>query len=265
MHLSSGEIGDVEVAALDPHVAICEQCRRAVDDQRDVRDLLGGLPDPGRAPPDIVLAIEAALREAGAARVGPTVVPLSAAPSQRGVTGAGRWAGRGPGRWLLGAAAAALLVVAAGGLLVQNLPSGGGGDSAASDAGAGAGASSVAPESGAPAPSFAARDVVVASGTAYTQADIAAQVSALLARRSAGDAYSPSRAQGLLTTGSGLTGCLRALGAGAAPLVVDLATYDGVPAAVVVLPASGGGREVWVVARTCQPGADGTLYYARLP
>lgn len=258
MHLSSGEIGDVEVAALDPHVATCEQCRRAVDDQREVRDLLGGLPDPGGAPPDVVLAIESALRAAGAARVGPTVVPLSAAPSQRGVTGARRWAGRRPGRWLLGAAAAALLVVAAGGLLVQNLPSGRG-DSAASSAG------SVGPESGAPTPSFVARDVVVASGTAYTQADIAAQVSALLARRSAADAYSPSRAQGLLTTGSGLTGCLRALGAGAAPLAVDLATYDGVPAAVVVLPASGGGREVWVVARTCQPGADGTLYYARLP
>ena len=260
MHLSSDEIGDVEVAALDPHVATCEQCRRAVDDQREVRDLLGGLPDPGGAPPEVVLAIEAALRAAGAARVGTTVVPLSAAPSQRGVTGARRWAGRGPGRWLLGAAAAALLVVAAGGLLVQNLPSGGG-DSAAS----GAGASSGAPENGAPAPSLAARDVVVASGTAYTQADIAAQVSALLARRSAADAYSPSRAQGLLTTGSGLTGCLRALGAGAPPLAVDLATYDGVPAAVFVLPASGGGREVWVVARTCQPGADGTLYYARLP
>ena len=257
-HLSLDQIGDVAAAVLDPHVATCAQCRRAVDDQREVRDLLAGLPDPGPAPPDVVLAIEAALRATGAAHLGPTVVPLSAAPSRRGR--AGRWAGRGPGRWLLGAAAATLLVVGAGGVLVQNLPSGAG-DSAASGAG------SVAPErAGAvPAPSVAARDVVVASGTAYTQADIGAQVSALLSRRSAGDAFDASRAVGLLTTGSGLTGCLRALGAGAAPLAVDLATYAGVPAAVFVLPAGGGGREVWVVARTCKPGADGTLYYARLP
>ncbi len=66
----------------------------------------------------------------------------------------------------------------------------------------------------------------------------------------------------LLRSGPALQACLAAIDAGSArPVAVDLATYQGREAAVIVLPAVNGGYEVWVVSRTCRPGADGTLAY----
>ena len=148
------------------------------------------------------------------------------------------------------------MVVAAGlgGLVVQR----GGGDagSSATTAGASAELRTRAPQADAPL-------VAVASGTAYTRARLTAQVETLLAARpGASDRATP---RGLLATPAGLRGCVNALGATGAPLAVDLATFDGSAAAVFVLPAAGGGREVWVVSPSCRPGADGTRYFTRLP
>ena len=265
-HLSIGDIGDVDAAALEPHLATCAQCRRDVDEQRRVRDVLAALPDPGPAPSDVVLAIEAALGKEGGAQagvLGQTVVPLHAAPSRRDERLVARQARRGPSRFMLAAAAAAaaVVVVGAGGLLANNRHSGGS-DTATVGAKDERSTGGAASAQGAPGPFLAAKTVVVASGTAYTRATIVAQVGALLSRPAAGEA---SRAVGPLATRAGLVGCLRALGADTEPLAVDLATYDGAPAAIVVLSASGGVREVWVVKRTCEPGADGTLYYTKLP
>ena len=255
-HLSIDDIDDIDAAARDPHLATCATCRQAIDEQRQVRDLLAGLPGPGPVPADVVLAIDAALLEAAAARVAVLgqVIPL---PSQRGATPAPH---RGPSRWLLAAAAA--VVFGAGGLLVKTVPSGGDTATSASPdqlTKNGAASAEAAPQAD------SAATVVRASGTAYTQSTIVAQVLALLqpdgALTALGSAFSAER----LTTPAGLAGCLQALGAGTEPLAVDLATYGGAPAAIVVLATNDGGREVWVVARTCRPGADGTLYYRKLP
>lgn len=250
-HLSVDDLGDLPAVEADPHVAACAQCRRVVDDQLAVRELLAALPDPGEAPPDVVHAIVATLRELGGpGRARPTVLPLANAPSRR-------VAHRRVGPKLLAAAAAALVVVGGGSQLVQHLPRGGA--DAASTAGSAAGADR---ELSARAAPLTTPDQAFASGTAYTRATIVAQVTALLAGQvSRADAATSD----LLSTSKGLAGCLRALGTAGPPLAVDLATYEGKPAAVVVLPTKDGRREVWVVARSCRPSADGTLFYTRLP
>jgi hypothetical protein len=47
---------------------------------------------------------------------------------------------------------------------------------------------------------------------------------------------------------------------------VDLATYEGREAAILLLTAADGrGHEVWAVERSCAPGAEGALKYTRLP
>lgn len=64
----------------------------------------------------------------------------------------------------------------------------------------------------------------------------------------------------LLRSPEALQACLKAIGAAQVqPLAVDLARYGGREAAIIVLPADGGGVDVWVVARDCRPGSDGTI------
>ena len=60
-----------------------------------------------------------------------------------------------------------------------------------------------------------------------------------------------------------LAECLTALDApaGSRPLAVDLASFQGQEAAIIVLPAREQGYEVWAVARTCSAADDGTISY----
>jgi len=74
-------------------------------------------------------------------------------------------------------------------------------------------------------------------------------------------ASEPGQEQGqLLRSPVALQACLTAIGAaGVQPVAVDLARYAGREAAIIVLPADGGGYDVWVVARDCRAGNDGTI------
>jgi hypothetical protein len=65
--------------------------------------------------------------------------------------------------------------------------------------------------------------------------------------------------QQLLRSPAALQACLKAIGADQQPVAVDLARYNDQEAAIIVLPADGGGYVVNVVARDCRPGADGTI------
>jgi hypothetical protein len=124
---------------------------------------------------------------------------------------------------------------------------------------------------------------VTGSGTAYTNAQLVQQVNTLLGKRlpalSAAPAVSPSGAPAAADSAVGavqgnlaladpktLAACLTALGApaGARPVAVDLGTFDGQEAAIIVLPARGKGYEVWAVTRTCNQTDDGTLSYVEI-
>ena len=207
-HLPLDELGDVDAAARDPHVLGCARCQRAVAEQRSVRDhLLAGLPVPAAAPPDVVRALEATLARltpadvmaadviAADAPAAVTVVPLSSAPSRRGA----RWRERAPG--LLAAAAAVVLAVGLGGLLLR----GGGNSGTASSAGASAELRTGAADGTALA--------AASTGTAYTKAELATQVRALLAGHPQVTGAGVPAVPGLLGTSAGLRGCLDAIGA----------------------------------------------------
>jgi hypothetical protein len=180
-------------------------------------------------------------------------------------------------RWL--ALAAGVIVVAGlGGLVVREV-GGGGPTTATENSSAGsAGGAAAAPASTTP---------ILATGTDYAPNSLDAQVKALLAKsrvaalakpepRAADQsaatpgaspeplrsAPSPAGGQSLRDPAA-LQGCLKAIdAAGVRPIAVDLATYQGREAAILVLPGRDGGYEVWAVARDCRPGADGTLHFA---
>lgn len=245
-HPALESFDDLDAAARDPHVAGCPHCQADLGTQRQVRALLAALPDPGPTPPDVVDRLEATLRRLHAEQGSPpgaasTVVPIAAARERRQRV----W-------W---AAAAAVVVLGGGAAAVSQIMPG----SRAADSSAAGASLSQAPRSKAqPDAALAAR----ASGTDYTTARLAAQVDQVLAQRTA---VAPARPTGPLASPAGVAACLSAIGApGATPLLVDVARYQGRPAAVVVLPASGGGREIWVVSPTCSPGQDGTRYFTTL-
>ncbi|GAB3592539.1 hypothetical protein GCM10027446_13370 [Angustibacter peucedani] len=265
-HPALDAFGDLDAAAADPHVAGCARCQADLAAQQEVRALLAGLPDPGPAPDDVVERLSTTLRQlaaaeplgrpldsvpdddpaAGSAEAGSTVVPIGSAPSAR------------RRRPLLAVAAALVLVAGGGAALSQIMPGSGGADSSA----AGGAAASIAQRSaGDDAEQGTGQGVVrsIASGTDYTRAGLAREVDATLARKTSSGV---AGVQGPLSDATGVASCVAALGAGAArPLLVDVARFEGQPAAVVVLPATGGGREIWVVSTSCAPGQDGTKYF----
>jgi hypothetical protein len=197
--------------------------------------------------------------------------------------------------YLLLAAAAVLAVVAVTGS-VKLLGRGGASGGAALSAGA-AGASQSAP-----APASASADAgpntagarIVRSGRDYRASTLAAQASELIATKSGASAAAttggsagavpspqaqgpelsrlpapavpPDTAADDITNPTRLTACLGALGVARDRLVaLDLATYEGREAAILLLNAAdGSGHEVWAVERSCAPGAEGALKYERL-
>jgi hypothetical protein len=75
-------------------------------------------------------------------------------------------------------------------------------------------------------------------------------------------AVGPGGASSPLSDPARLRECLAAVGAsGAQPVRVDLATYEGREAAIIVLPARDGGYEVWAVSPDCGPAGDGLLKF----
>ncbi len=251
-HPALESFGDLDAAARDPHVATCPDCQDDLRTQVQVRALLAALPDPGPTPPDVVDRIEATLRRLRAdepdgrheqSTAASTVVPLAPTRERRH-------------RGWLAVAAAVVLLGAGGAALSQVVP----GSRGAGDATAGAALRESPHKQAAPdSPTGALH--AVASGTDYTADRLAAQVDQVMSDRAVSAAAAPT---GPLATPAGVAACLAALGAPqSTPLLVDVARYLGSPAAVVVVPASGGGREIWVVSTTCSPGKDGTRYFTR--
>lgn len=163
---------------------------------------------------------------------------------------------RRPRPWVLaGAAAAGVAVLGVGGWVTISLIGEGHTDAVVTDL-----------------PGAGARGVMHASGAEYTASTLAEQTKALVRTGSPAGATPVARATtvpsrpGTVSDPLQLTSCLRALGEGdSAPIAVDLARYQGREAAVMVLAGKNGGLDVWVVARGCRPGAEGTLAYKTVP
>lgn len=219
---------------------------------REIRDLLAGLPGPGRMPPQVASRIDAALAHEQQVRaaeaptgtlstqvgVGPAESPHTS-PRRGGnvVDLAPRRSRRGLRTTAIAAAAAALLLVGGlgyAGLLTDN-------------------ATSVA----APvvASNLASRVSVSSTGRNYSRNGLPTQASALL-RTPRTTTLPPQVMQqyGDMATSRGVVACLgslrSALAADPDRITVDLARYAGVPAVVVVLTTAGKST-AWVVSRTC--------------
>ena len=119
-----------------------------------------------------------------------------------------------------------------------------------------------------------------ASGTDYTAPKLDQQVNALISKppkalSAQPQPQAPGETKAAAGVGGGVSGnaaladrkalaeCLTALDvpAGTRPLAVDLGSFEGQEAAIIVLPARERGYEVWAVARTCNKNDDGTIYY----
>jgi len=274
------------------HLAHCAQCAGLDAQLAELPALLAGFPAPPM-PAALTARIEAAIAAEAAARSEPTDAATGAAGVTRDATRMTRNAAAprrhrkarapSPGRERLvlrvAAAAAAVVVIGGGGYGLLRLLSGsalyGSGTSAAAPAPARGAAGSAAHKAalrGAPnaAGSPLAGRRVVYSGTNYQPAQLKAQVRATLARF-------PLRAAGLANGALGATpgpsgaffnlrACLPRVAGGRYVRLVDLAYYEGKPAAIIVIPGPGANEEtVQVVGTGCSATANDQIFSTLLP
>lgn len=189
------------------------------------RDLLTGLPAPGPMPDDVADRILASLQaeqrsrisqpagSSGEASVVPLLRPRRALPRRWGTA--------------LVAAAAVAAVGVVGTVVVRTL-------------------SPDRAQGGIPA-----RIHVQVSSERYQQDQLGAQARDLLAAAGATPTSNRDPASGPLTTTAGITSCLTGLGIHDATAVsVDLASFDGAPAAILVVTSDGTTR-AYAVGRDC--------------
>lgn len=264
-----------KIRAIEAHVMSCPSCERRLADAERARAQLTAS-DPGPLPPSRVTsppamsfdeaptaAWKAFLTEEPAdappaspvpQRVGRAVRSMRSRRDVRAESGDQRRPRR---PWIIvGVAAASVTVLAVGGYGVASLVDDRPVASAASEV---------------PSLGTGTQNILHASGAEYTASTLASQTRALVQTGSpvAGERTSPApadaaipRKPGTVTDPEQLSQCLRALGeSDPHPLAVDLASYQGREAAVIVLPGATGGFNVWVVARDCRPGAEGPLAY----
>jgi hypothetical protein len=275
------------------HLAGCPRCAALDAQLAEVTVLLTRsaappMPDALTARIEAALAAEAAARSAAAPAA---VAAGGAGPAARDMAGRGAapgGAGRGADRRGRGrsglvlrvaAVAAAVAVIAGGGYGVLRLLSPG----RASETSAGLGAEGAPRAPGATRPALpgmsggvgapaggtvhapaigTAIGQVVSSGTNYQPGRLGAQASTVLAQLgpAAHASPAPSRSRAapqnhLATAFPALPACVARVARGQRPLLVDVARYQGHPAAVIVLRAAPGGRPRAVVVA---PGCSGT-------
>lgn len=242
--------------AVRGHLAGCARCAGRRDDLAALPRRLATAGDVGAVPPDVVARLDRAL--AGAAM--PARGPVE----------------RGPrGMRLLQAAAVVVVLLAGVGFLASILQVGrGGGDNATTAGGAADSAGKTAESGGFP---------VTASGRNWAPETVVAAIPDLVSGRlgpsvagrttdggrgsdgpdtEADDLTDTSRLAG----GPALAECVGALNDGpGTPVAVDLASWQGSPAAVIVLPTPGDPATVdaWVVGPGCAQADAQVLYFAR--
>jgi anti-sigma factor RsiW len=95
---------------------------------------------------------------------------------------------------------------------------------------------------------------VIQTGTKYTSVSLGSQVAGALSKPAAGGRKAMSAA------GDALDACVTRVGGGKVPLLVDSATYEGLPATVIALPGNDAAHvDVWVLAAGCTASAPNVL------
>ncbi len=284
-HLEPDTLADLQEGLLDAdgeaaarrHLESCAACRADLATLTDLPARLAAVADAGPVPDHVARRLDDALAalaaspavgdEPVAAAAATTVTPLRRPDGPRGMR-------------LLQAAAAVVLVLGLGGIAVSALPRGGDGDAATTgaDSGAESAGGAVGGAAGGPAP-------ITASGRDWTPASLAAGSGGLVTgdlgppvaeyRGEAGARTAPSPGAARDTAGLpagrladpvALRICVTRLSdAATEPLAVDLATFEGRPAAVVVLPDPDdpGQLFVYVVEPTCPVGTF--LHFTHVP
>lgn len=273
-HLTPETLAELDEGLLDAatalsaqgHLVGCPRCTAVRDELRAVPGRLADARDAGPAPADVVARLDAALaaQRAGTAPTA-TITPLAT--------------GRRPPRGLrlLQAAAAVVVLLAGAGIAVTAIQ---GGDEEGSAADSAATAERPASAQG----SFP----VTSSGRNWSEDSVTEAVPRLVAgslaptlradaskdpQEGGGDAGGAAarelaeREVARLAGGPPLAECVTALNDGpVTPLAVDLATWKGQPAAVIVLPTLDDPATVdtWVVGPDCSQADAKVLYFARV-
>jgi hypothetical protein len=236
--------------------------------QSAVRTLLRTAPDPGPMPADVARRIEDSLGQAATRRAGDNelfdelgfgepdaVVPVDASNDVIVFDGHREDEDSSPGRrtvvpfarrrWpMVGVAAAGVAVLAIAGAVVVNQTRSGSGLAAIPPPGTGGSAGSVH---------------VQVSTTAYSKDGLAAGAQALLDSPGPDASVGDAPSSGPLVTQAGAAACVSALGASDAGAVsIDLASYEGQPAAIVVVRRSDS-TVVYAVQRDCGDGDAGVI------
>jgi hypothetical protein len=269
--LQEGLLDPAAAAAAEGHLAGCAACRGQLAGLEQVRHRLAAADPVGPLPDDLAERLDQALAVAA-------TEPDSTAASRTVIPMRSRQRETVRGMRLLQVAAVLVLLFAGGAVGISALDGfgdGGSDDSAATSAEAGgapqADASFPVSASGRDwtadtlrdaAPRLAAGDYVPTSAGGLSAGDSGASPEASeKAARELADAPA-----GRLSGGPALASCAAGLaGAPVTPVAVDLAKYEGKPAAVLLLPTSDdpAAVDVFVVEPTCPPGSF--LYFARVP
>ncbi len=273
------------------HLAHCAQCAGLDAQLAELPALLARSPAPPM-PTALTARIEAAIAAEAAARSETTDVAAAAASLTRDATRVTRDAAAtrrhrkprapSPGRSRLvlrvAAAAAAVVVIGGGGYGLSRLLSGGAPYPSATSAHA-LGSPALAPKAAVPGAAgqgaVSRSDGVIGprivhSGTNYQPAQLKTQVRATLARF-AFKAAGPNKAAPGVTAGASgaffnLRACLRRVAGGRYVRLVDLAYYEGKPAAIIVIRGPGANEEtVRVVAPGCSATANDQIFSTLLP
>jgi hypothetical protein len=292
---AEGVLGAADAAALDAHLAGCAACQAVQEDLRGLRAVLAS-DRPGPMPADVAARIDAALAGLSAARPGqPAAAARRGTPDGPRPVDLLRRRERYRRYTRLATVAAGLVLVVGGSVLGVQLARDPGPTSAGQGGGEPVGglAEDSGPEAGpgsrsAPAAPEAGRVLASPSGRNYDRAGFAGQVSALLRSNRVhgadkGADKGPEKGAGRelpggAAAGDGLvdvSGCAARLAQqtgrpGIAPLAADVATWEGRPALIIVLPVPGAPASVhaYVVPRECAaPAAAGVpvLHDAVLP
>lgn len=233
------------------------------EDPTGVRALLSSLPDPGPMPADLVARISASIAAEQSSRSAADLAPV--VPLRR----RGVWRAAG-----IAAAAAVLIGVGGVAMITGNSPGDvsalfGGRDNhadtaASAESGAAKDSQSLTDSGAGAAPRMSSpvgEVTVHHSGTAYTAAGFATQARSMLSTPGTPipslSAEAPSI--GPIGTETGIRTCLSALGADPSAVVTaDLGTFDGIPAAVLVLTTDTG-HTAYAVQRICSTGQAALL------